>query len=384
MRKLLFVLAALCGLAAPASAQDRLACQRPGIVTKCPGNVDLAPGAKLAVAAIPTAIPATSIAGGTVSNVVFAYLANVTDDIQTQINLKLAANGDASSLTNIPAAQLAGNIARARITTALAAGGDPVVGTVLTATTRTETPTAGPNSTQQHTLPAVASDTVTLNAASQALTNKAISGASNTITNVSLTAGVTGTLPVANGGTGGTSLAAHGVVIGNGTSPVAVTGAGTWGQVMTSNGASADPTFKNPITATRGSSSLGVTYSVTGSYASTGLSVALPAAGTFKVCQEMRQVVSVSASPSGFITTKLRNSTTSTDVANSERLGIVAPTTGVGYTGTVTTCSDVTGAASDVIQLWAIRGSGPTYTTVQIVAGDADGRTILSYENVAP
>lgn len=35
----------------------------------------------------------------------------------------------------------------------------------------------------------------------QTFTNKTISGASNTISNVSLTAGVTGTLPVANGGT---------------------------------------------------------------------------------------------------------------------------------------------------------------------------------------
>jgi hypothetical protein len=40
----------------------------------------------------------------------------------------------------------------------------------------------------------------------QALTNKTINGSSNTITNVSLTSGVTGTLPVANGGTGITSL----------------------------------------------------------------------------------------------------------------------------------------------------------------------------------
>lgn len=40
---------------------------------------------------------------------------------------------------------------------------------------------------------------------SQTLTNKTISGASNTITNVSLTSGVTGTLPIANGGTGTTT-----------------------------------------------------------------------------------------------------------------------------------------------------------------------------------
>jgi hypothetical protein len=38
------------------------------------------------------------------------------------------------------------------------------------------------------------------------LTNKTISGANNTVTNVSLSTGVTGTLPVANGGTGITSL----------------------------------------------------------------------------------------------------------------------------------------------------------------------------------
>lgn len=39
-------------------------------------------------------------------------------------------------------------------------------------------------------------------------TNKSISGLTNTITNVSLTAGVTGTLPIANGGTGQTTAAA--------------------------------------------------------------------------------------------------------------------------------------------------------------------------------
>lgn len=41
---------------------------------------------------------------------------------------------------------------------------------------------------------------------SQTLTNKTINGSNNTITNVSLTTGVTGTLPAANGGTGITSL----------------------------------------------------------------------------------------------------------------------------------------------------------------------------------
>jgi len=49
---------------------------------------------------------------------------------------------------------------------------------------------------------------------------------------------------VANGGTGDITLTAHGVLIGNTTSAVNVTSAGSSGQVLTSNGASADPTFQ--------------------------------------------------------------------------------------------------------------------------------------------
>lgn len=48
-------------------------------------------------------------------------------------------------------------------------------------------------------------DTYVGRATTDTLTNKSISGSTNTITNVSLTTGVTGTLPTANGGTGLTS-----------------------------------------------------------------------------------------------------------------------------------------------------------------------------------
>ena len=51
-------------------------------------------------------------------------------------------------------------------------------------------------------------------------------------------------LPVAGGGTGVATLGNAGVLIGNGTGAVQVTGAGTSGQVLTSNGAGVDPTFQ--------------------------------------------------------------------------------------------------------------------------------------------
>lgn len=67
------------------------------------------------------------------------------------------------------------------------------------------------------TLP-TSTDTLVGRATTDTLTNKTINGSNNTISNVSLTTAVTGTLPVANGGTGLTTTPSNGQIdIGNGT-----------------------------------------------------------------------------------------------------------------------------------------------------------------------
>jgi len=53
-----------------------------------------------------------------------------------------------------------------------------------------------------------------------------------------------GALAVADGGTGQTTLAADGVLIGNATGGITVTAAGNAGEVLTSNGAGSDPTYQ--------------------------------------------------------------------------------------------------------------------------------------------
>jgi hypothetical protein len=112
------------------------------------------------------------------------------------------------------------------------------------------------------TLSGIITPTNVLTATSTAtLTNKTINAANNTVTNVPLSTGVTGTLPIANGGTGSTSttfanlttnvtgtlpvanggtgaatLTTNNVLLGNGTSALQVVAPGTTGNVLTSNG----------------------------------------------------------------------------------------------------------------------------------------------------
>lgn len=89
--------------------------------------------------------------------------------------------------------------------------------------------------TKTYTLPS-ATTTLTGRDTTDTLTNKSISGSTNTLTNISLTTSVTGTLPVANGGFGLTTLTANNVILGNGTSAPTFVAPGTSGNVLTSNG----------------------------------------------------------------------------------------------------------------------------------------------------
>ena len=194
-------------------------------------------------------------------------------------------------------------------------------------------------------------------------------------------------VPVADGGTGASTLAAHGVVIGNGTAAVNVTGAGTANQVLTSNGASADPTFQNVPQATFSSSSLSSTFNITGSsgtYQDTGLSISLPSAGTYRVSGIIRfTLVLNSGSAAASMSAKLYNSTDAADVGDYtiSLLGYNVPTSYMVSSAPYDVFVTVNGAKT--LKLYAARFSGTNYFASSIDGADTNGSTHLNYQKVS-
>lgn len=104
------------------------------------------------------------------------------------------------------------------------------------------------------------------------LSNGASAPSFGAVPTVNLATGVTGTLPVANGGTGASSLTANNVLLGNGTSAVQVVAPGTNGNVLMSNGTtwtSAAPTGGNWVLISTGSFGGTSTIDFNGSLTST-------------------------------------------------------------------------------------------------------------------
>jgi hypothetical protein len=90
-------------------------------------------------------------------------------------------------------------------------------------------------------------------------------------TGLPLTTGVTGTLPVGNGGTGATTLTANNVLLGNGTSALQVVAPGSSGNVLTSNGT----TWASSTPAAAFSTSADNTFTGTQSFTGTSAKLAI-------------------------------------------------------------------------------------------------------------
>ncbi len=179
----------------------------------------------------------------------------------------------------------------------------------------------------------------------------------------------------------------HAVMLGEGTTATGSATIGTAGRVLTDQGAGADPIFTALPTATVVNSILTTNYSLTASFANSGLSVTLPSAGTYLIWGSIRAVMVASSTVVGdinWVELELYDVTNSAKVPNSQIMAIIATSQAAGLNINSQTTAAIGPyvypvSASAVVQLWAqyVVGSHSTIV-VSYVGGDSGGNSVLT------
>ena len=179
-------------------------------------------------------------------------------------------------------------------------------------------------------------------------------------------ANVTGTVAVANGGTGATTLTANNVILGNGTSAVQVVAPGANGNVLTSNGTtwtSSTPTASGTVTSV--AATVPAFLSVAGSPITTSGTLAISLSGT--ALPVANGGTGITSFGTGVAAALGQNVTGSGSMALATSPTLSGTTLNDGYTEEVFAVSGTTPALSPTdgsIQTWTLSGnSTPTQGT---------------------
>ena len=135
-----------------------------------------------------------------------------------------------------------------------------------------------------------------------------------------------------------------------------------------------------------GSAVLGSNFDITGTagtYQATGLSITLPAAGTYKITGNIRGALNGNAGTRWEMYAKLRNTTDGADITNSETLIVLTASSGFHLQNTAPIDILVTVAASKTIEVYAARaGAGTPSWTISQISSNSIGWSRLMYEKI--
>lgn len=186
---------------------------------------------------------------------------------------------------------------------------------------------------------------------------------------------------------------AHGVLIGEGTSSIVATAAGTAGQVLTSGGASADPTWTTatfPSTATAGSLIAATATNVIGQIAdvAVGQLLASGGVGVIPAYTASPSVTGNMTAATGFVATTAgagitlnsaatSGTTTATLNGRSGQVTITTPTINAGSTFTMTISNtSITGSSTQVLY-GLTGGTTGSAITIQSVTNSANQSAVV-------
>jgi len=191
---------------------------------------------------------------------------------------------------------------------------------------------------------------------------------------------------------------AHGVLIGEGTGSIVATSAGTAGQLLTSGGASADPTWTTttfPSTVAAGALLLGTSANVIGSLAdvATGQLLASGGVGVVPAYTASPTITGTMTAATGFVATTAGSgitlnsgtasgTTTATLNGRSGQITITTPTINAGGTfGFTITNSAITGSTTQILY-GLTGGTTGSAITIQTVANTA-GQSVVTVQNAS-